>query len=146
MAFDNNYSIGIGPILGQMNGALTLGNQQWCTGNYYYQTNTIPQYQIPTPQVVYIPVPQQEQEKSSKGVEMKGLYEVILCYGEDRKNVYVVYAPNKSVIAESDEDAKIKSGVYSLVKEEWDPDYLTILVRKIGDVKIKEKPKEVKNV
>ena len=77
---------------------------------------------------------------------MKGLYEVILCYGEDRIKPIVVSAPNVQVIAESDEDAKVKSGVYSLVKPEWDADYLTIIVSKVGDVKVKEKPKEVKQV
>lgn len=84
-------------------------------------------------------------EPLKEGIEMKNLYEVFLVYGEDRNNP-VVNMMTDCVIAESDEDAKIKSGVYSKIKPEWDADYLTILVRNLGAVKIKEKAKEVKSV
>ncbi len=81
-----------------------------------------------------------------EGIEMKGLYEVIGVYGEDRNNV-IFHRPEKSfVIASSEEDAKMKSGIYGWIDEKWDADYLTIIVRKIGDVAVKEKPKEVKSV
>jgi hypothetical protein len=52
------------------------------------------------------------------------------------------------VIAENDEDAKIKSGVFSFVEKhpEWDADFLTIIVRPIGDVRVKERAKEFKQV
>jgi len=77
---------------------------------------------------------------------MKGLYEVIGVYGEDRNNV-LIHRPEKSVVlASGEEDAKMKSGIYGWIDAKWDADYLTIIVRKIGDVAVKEKPKEVKNV
>ena len=75
---------------------------------------------------------------------MKSLYKVTLCYGDDRKNPFVEeFVP---IIADSDEDAKIKSGVFGKILSTWDADYLTIIVTKIGDVKVKERPKEVKQV
>ena len=75
---------------------------------------------------------------------MKSLWEVILCYGEDRKAPVVqTFAP---VIAESEEDAKIKSGVFAAIQPKWDADYLTVICRKLGDVKVKERAKEVKQV
>lgn len=75
---------------------------------------------------------------------MKGLYDVYLVYGEDRK--MIIKKVVTGVLADSDEDAKIKSGLMKEIKDDWDADYLTFIVRKIGDVKIKEKPKEVKQV
>ena len=79
-----------------------------------------------------------------EGIEMKNLYEVFLVYGEDRKNP--VISATERVIANDDEDARVKSGIYSKVEKEWDADYLTIIVHNLGAVKIKEKAKEVKNV
>lgn len=79
-----------------------------------------------------------------EGIEMKNLYEVFLVYGEDRKAP--VISATERVIANDDEDARVKSGIYSKIEKEWDADYLTILVRNLGAVKIKEKAKEVKNV
>ena len=85
-------------------------------------------------------------DPKKEGIEMKGLYEVIGVYGENRDNV-IFHRPEKSfVIASSEEDAKMKSGIYGWIDEKWDADYLTIIVRKIGDVAVKEKPKEVKSV
>ena len=78
-----------------------------------------------------------------EGVEMKGLFEVYLVYGEDRKEP-IVHAAR--VIAASEEDAKIKSGLMPIIKPEWDADYLTFIVRKIGDVAVKARPSEVKQV
>ena len=75
---------------------------------------------------------------------MKNLYEVFLVYGEDRKNPTITAV--ERVIANDDEDAKVKSGIYANVSSEWDADYLTIIVRCLGAVKIKEKAKEVKQV
>jgi len=78
---------------------------------------------------------------------MKNLYEVFLVYGEDRINPLIHRTADAGyVVAENDEDAKIKSGIFSMIKSEWDADYLTIIVRNLGAVKIKEKAKEVKNV
>jgi hypothetical protein len=74
---------------------------------------------------------------------MKKLYEVYLVYGEDRKKPIVEKA---QVIADSDEDAKVKSGLMAKVNPEWDADYLTIAAVEIIEVKVKERPKEVKNV
>lgn len=79
-----------------------------------------------------------------KGVEMKGYYDVYLFYGADRDKV--IQHRKEGVIAVSDEDAKIKSGLMKLVDESWDADFITFIVRKIGDVKVKSKPQEVKNV
>ena len=82
-----------------------------------------------------------------EGIEMKNLYEVFLVYGEDRINPLIHRTADAGyVVAENDEDAKIKSGIFSMIKSEWDADYLTIIVRNLGAVKIKEKAKEVKNV
>ena len=83
-------------------------------------------------------------EPLKEGIEMKNLYEVFLVYGEDRKNP--VISATERVIANDDEDARVKSGIYSKVEKEWDADYLTIIVHNLGAVKIKEKAKEVKNV
>jgi hypothetical protein len=85
-----------------------------------------------------------EQPNLPKEVEMKGLYEVIRCYGEDRNNIQVKRFAE--VVADGEEDAKIKSGVYGTIDKSWDADFLTIIVRKLGDVKIKTKPQEVKSV
>lgn len=74
---------------------------------------------------------------------MQGLYEVYLVYGENRKEPIV---HTQRVVASSEEDAKIKSGLMALIKPEWDADFLTFIVRKIGDVAVKERPKEVKQV
>jgi len=82
-------------------------------------------------------------KKLPEGVEMKKLYEVYLVYGENR------YAPiihREQVIADNEEDAKIKSGLHSKVMASWDSDYLTFRAIEIMDIKVKEKPKEVKQV
>ena len=79
-----------------------------------------------------------------EGIEMKNLYEVIGVYGEDR-NKPVVFR-ELAIIASDDEDAKVKCGIYKWIDEKWDADYLTIIVRNLGAVKVKEKAKEVKNV
>lgn len=89
------------------------------------------------PQMVDLP-------NTNKEVEMKGLYEVIRCYGADRNSIQV--KKFEEVVADSEEDAKIKSGVYATIDKSWDADFLTIIVRKLGDVKVKVKPQEVKNV
>jgi hypothetical protein len=86
-------------------------------------------------------------EPLKEGIEMKNLYEVFLVYGEDRTNPLIHRTADAGyVVAENDEDAKIKSGIFSMIKPEWDADYLTIIVLNLGAVKIKEKAKEVKNV
>jgi hypothetical protein len=106
-------------------------------------------YQPSYPQTIYPPTPQPKpQEESPKiklpeGVVMKKLYEVYLVYGEDRKKPIVEKA---QVIADSDEDAKVKSGLMAKVNPEWDADYLTIAAVEIIEVKVKERPKEVKQV
>ncbi len=79
-----------------------------------------------------------------EGIEMKGLYDVHLIYAEDRKSPII--KQKIGIIADSEEDAKIKSGLMKEIDDTWDADYLTFIVCKIGDVKVKEKPKEVKQV
>ncbi len=81
---------------------------------------------------------------TKEGIEMKNLYEVFLVYGEDRKNP--IMSATERVIANDEEDARVKSGIYSIVDKSWDADYLTIIVRNLGAVKIKERAKEVKSV
>lgn len=76
--------------------------------------------------------------------DMKGLYDVYLCYGENR--VKPIIEANLLIVADGEEDAKIKSGLMAKVDNTWDADYLTFIVRKIGDIKVKPKPSEVKNV
>jgi len=82
--------------------------------------------------------------KIPEGIEMKTMYNVYLVYGEDRKKP--VIHKQYGVIANSKEDAKIKSGLMKDINETWDEDYLTFIVEEIGEVKIKEKPKEVKSI
>jgi hypothetical protein len=74
---------------------------------------------------------------------MKKLYEVYLVYGEDRKNPLVF---KEQVIAENEEDAKIRSGLNAQILPSWESDYLTFTAVEIIDVKVKERPKEVKQV
>lgn len=86
----------------------------------------------------------EEKNKIPEGVEMKKLYSVYMIYGENRKQLII--KKKEDVIASDVEDAKIKSGLMKTISEEWDNDYLTFIVNEIGEVKVKEKPKEVKNV
>ena len=74
-----------------------------------------------------------------EGVEMQGLFEFYLVYGESRKEPVVHSA---RVVATSDEEAKLKSGLYPLIQKDWDPDFVTLFVRKLGDVAVKERAKE----
>ena len=82
--------------------------------------------------------------KLPEGVEMKNLYEVYMIYAENRKKPEVY--KETMIIANNEEDAKIKSGLLKEVDKEWDNDYLTFICKNIGEVKVKEKAKEVKNV
>jgi hypothetical protein len=83
-----------------------------------------------------------------RGVEIMYLYDVWMIYAEDRKEPVVDNAiiEHKQVIAKDEDDAKVKSGVMQLVEKHWDSDYLSFIVNEIGEVKVKEKPKEVKNI
>lgn len=86
----------------------------------------------------------EENKNIPEGVEMKNLYDVYLIYGENRKDPFI--KRSDGIIASDEEDAKIKSGLMKEVQEDWDADYLTFIVNRIGEVKVKEKPKEVKQV
>ena len=79
-----------------------------------------------------------------EGVEIMKLYDVVMVYAESRKDPVIV--AKKYIIAKDAEDAKIKSGLMKEVDEKWDADYLTFIVSEIGEVKVKEKPKEVKTI
>ena len=79
-----------------------------------------------------------------EGVEIMKLYEVWMVYAENRSKPKCTHIDG--VIAKDPEDAKIKSGLMKDIPEEWDADYHTFIVKEIGDVKVKEKPKEVKNI
>ncbi len=74
---------------------------------------------------------------------MKTLYEVYLVYGEDRKQPVIL---KEMVIADSEEDAKVKSGLHKNIDPTWEADFLTFEAVEVIDVKIKERPREVKNV
>ena len=117
------------------------------TGNYWAFGYPLQQYPPLSVQSDPQPFLEQYREKNiplPEGVVMKSLYKVTLCYGEDRKAPVVMeFAP---IIADSDEDAKIKSGVYAAIDKEWDADFVTVLIQKIGDVKVKERVKEVRQV
>jgi hypothetical protein len=134
--------------------AYGYGNGSSYTLNWSTTTNAAPgSYWLsyiypPIGQTQLIPEPYTEQyrEKNKplpEGVEMKKLYEVYLVYGENRKAPIVEKA---QVIADGEEDAKIKSGLLGKVDKDWDADYLTIAAVEIIDVKVKERPKEVKQV
>lgn len=82
--------------------------------------------------------------KLPEGVKMRKLYEVWLVYAEDRKKPII--QKREGIIADNEEDAKIKSGLMKDIKDEWDTDYLNIICKDIADIKVKSKPKEVKSV
>ena len=83
--------------------------------------------------------------KLPEGVEMMGLYDVYLVYAEDVRKVEI----NKNsfpILARDAEDAELKSGLHKSIQASWDTDYLTIFAVRLGDVKVKVKPQEVKQV
>lgn len=86
-----------------------------------------------------------EYAKTIKGEDTMYLYQVWLIYGEDRNDVKIVCTKN-CVIAKNEEDAKIKSEVHKSIDKDWDSDYVTIICQQIGEVNVKPKPKEVKQV
>jgi len=108
----------------------------------HYGTVGYPVWPTPQPQVTYGMVYQTEPKKE-EAFEMQQLYRVYLVYAEDRLNPLVMF---KDVVAVHEEDAKIKSGLMAEIKPEWDADYLTIYADEIFQVKVKPKPKEVKQV
>lgn len=71
------------------------------------------------------------------------LYEVWTVYVEDQKKPIIAW---QRLVARDQEEAKIKSGLLKEIDDTWDTDYLTVIVKEIGDVKVKEKPKEVKTI
>lgn len=113
--------------------ANTTGEVTWT-----YEYNTYPPM-TPVGDLIIRP----KEENKIEGVEIMKLYEVWMVYAEDIKNPFIFYS---RIIARNPEDAKLKNIFAKDIKEEWDIDYLTIIVREIGDVKVKEKPKEVKNI
>ncbi len=64
------------------------------------------------------------------------LFEVMVIYSKDPKNI-VVCTPTHGYVAAGDvEQAKVKSGVYAAIHPSWDTDYVQILVRQVGAVKV----------
>ena len=86
----------------------------------------------------------EEDKNKIEGVEMLNLYDVYMVYGEDRKKPEIEI--ERGIIAKNEEDAKIKSGLMQKVDPKWDADYLSFIVVELGEVKVKEKAKEVKNI
>ncbi|HEY6020119.1 MAG TPA: hypothetical protein VIY48_09520 [Candidatus Paceibacterota bacterium] len=78
-----------------------------------------------------------------RGIDMQTLFDVFLVYGEDRIAPLVT---NRRVVACNEEEAKLKSKISEEIKDDWDIDFVTIVVRQIGSVAIKERPQEVKSV
>jgi hypothetical protein len=72
------------------------------------------------------------------------LYRVYLIYAADRKNPQIV--TSGSVVAANDEQAKIRAGIFAKVDPAWDHDYVTIIAENVGEVKVKAKVQEVKQV
>ena len=81
--------------------------------------------------------------KANKGEDTMYLWQVFLVYGLGE-----VCSPclPKYVIADCEENAILKSKVHGDIPDDWDTDYVTILCVSIGGVKVKPKPKEVKQV
>ena len=73
--------------------------------------------------------------------ELMALYNVYMVYAEDRDNPDIFQA---IVVAENDEQARIKSGF--VPRKGWDLDYLTIFSKPICEVVVKEKPTEILQV
>ena len=82
--------------------------------------------------------------KLPEGVDMKTLYEVWLVYAENRKKPIIM--KKEGIIADNEEDAKIRSGLMKDINDTWDTDYLNIICIEVASVKVKSKPKEVKSV
>lgn len=75
---------------------------------------------------------------------MIGLYDVYVIYGGDRDNPIV--RQGKRCFAMGEEAAKIKSGAMKLIDDDWDTEYVSVIVECICTAKVKPKPAEVKNV
>jgi hypothetical protein len=85
-----------------------------------------------------------KQQNQNEEVDIMTMYDVYLVYGGDRKNIVVESA--LGVIAANGEDAKLKSGLMQKMQTEWDTAYVSFVVRPLGEVKVKPRPKEVKQV
>jgi len=98
----------------------------------------------PFPEIYRYSIKYEEKTNKKENYDMKTLYDVYLVYAEDRKSPFIEV--RKGIIADSEEDAKIKSGLMKMVEDTWDADYLTFIVVELGGVKVKPKPNEVKNI
>ena len=68
------------------------------------------------------------------------LFKVHLIYAEDlKKPVHLM----REVIAKTNEQAEIKSGLMKEIHEDWDAEYVTIHCESICEVKYKKKPEKV---
>lgn len=115
----------------------------WTNGDESNVITCDPPIKMPYAETIRINIEDTE-TKLPEGVELMTLYDVYMVYAENRKNPEMKLSTG--VIASNEEDAKIKSGFMKSIKEGWDADYLTFIVKCIGEVKVKAKPKEVKNV
>jgi len=73
----------------------------------------------------------------SDTVEARGLYEITTVYGEDRNDVKLI---TEHVVAESASRAQLKK---KPVPADWDMDYVTVICKSIGTVRVKAKPREI---
>lgn len=80
--------------------------------------------------------------KKDKEENMEQLWEIWLIYTGDGGCPVVTAPACGYIVAKTEETAKLKSGVYQLIKPEWDMDYVTIYAKPVCQVKIrKEKEK-----
>ncbi len=125
---------------------------EWSNGtNQPYITHTIDDW-IPVKHMGWDQIQEKDitsiltdiKTKLPEGVEMKTLYEVWLVYAENRKKPIIM--KKEGIIADNEEDAKIRSGLMKDINDTWDTDYLNIICIEVASVKVKSKPKEVKSV
>jgi len=67
------------------------------------------------------------------------LWEVFGVYSAVEGCIQVFYPKCGYVAAETEEKAKIKSGIYKAVEEGWDTEYVTIFAKNMGAVKVPKK-------
>ena len=72
---------------------------------------------------------------------MAALYNIYLVYGGNRSKPIIV--EKRNIVGSNSEDVKIKSGIMKEIQTDWDTEFVTIIIEKIGDVVLREKTKKV---
>ena len=115
----------------------------WTNGDESNVITCDPPIKMPYAETIRINIEDTE-TKLPEGVELMTLYDVYMIYAESHNNLTTHL--RTGVLAADEEGAKIKSGLMKKIQDDWDTDYLTFVVKCIGQVKVKAKPKEVKTV